>query len=667
MAENKRNFFLDMMMSGKPLDNRDEATMDTFVRYILLNSMIFLGGSLLVLFGLESIRNGAVLQGYFDLAMAFMTFVGFVVLRTDAPFAISGFLTVIPYLFLCAFLAHSGGVQGSGVLWMYSFPLLAIFLLGMRTGTILSLILLAGVAVSLFVPGVSPVTVHRSFALRTVGVYVLVLACTMIYEKTKVTKDRWVARLNRALQAERDEIAVMKDNLKDGLFLFDTDYLIQPQYSRALEGILSETDLSGRSFIDILGNSLQQKEKETLTDYFTMVFNRSYDAQMLEDINPLHRLSYFSVTTSEEKTLSCTFAPINRDDGRVYILGTVQDQTREVELQQQLSEEEGRRQDEMHALFEVIHVEPRVLNDFIEDAEYEFDRVNTILKDKEKSSQTVMVEIYQAVHAIKSNAVILGLDSFGTKLHALEAEIGTLRDNPDVSFQEVLHITVELDKLMKIKDGFKDLIDKIVSFNRGENRMQEEQVLVQTLERVVEKASSDLGKKAKLVVKGIDPHAMEYGPRRVIKEILMQLVRNAMYHGIENPEGRASGGKDEAGLINLSIEILDGNVMIQLTDDGKGLDFDAIRDRALSMNLVADARQLEDKNTLLQLLFSPGFTTVKEADMYAGRGVGLNLVRERIKEVKGSIKLQSEDGKGTLFRIFIPIGITARMESGQIA
>jgi len=424
MAENKRNFFLDMMMSGKPLDNRDEATMDTFVRYILLNSMIFLGGSLLVLFGLESIRNGAVLQGYFDLAMAFMTFVGFVVLRTDAPFAISGFLTVIPYLFLCAFLAHSGGVQGSGVLWMYSFPLLAIFLLGMRTGTILSLILLAGVAVSLFVPGVSPVTVHRSFALRTVGVYVLVLACTMIYEKTKVTKDRWVARLNRALQAERDEIAVMKDNLKDGLFLFDTDYLIQPQYSRALEGILSETDLSGRSFIDILGNSLQQKEKETLTDYFTMVFNRSYDAQMLEDINPLHRLSYFSVTTSEEKTLSCTFAPINRDDGRVYILGTVQDQTREVELQQQLSEEEGRRQDEMHALFEVIHVEPRVLNDFIEDAEYEFDRVNTILKDKEKSSQTVMVEIYQAVHAIKSNAVILGLDSFGTKLHALEAEIG---------------------------------------------------------------------------------------------------------------------------------------------------------------------------------------------------------------------------------------------------
>jgi len=236
-----------------------------------------------------------------------------------------------------------------------------------------------------------------------------------------------------------------------------------------------------------------------------------------------------------------------------------------------------------------------------------------------------------------------------------------------VSFEEVLHITVELDKLMKIKDGFKDLIDKIVSFNRSDNRMQEEQVLVQTLERVVEKAAADLGKKAKLAVKGIDPQAMEFGPRRIMKEILMQLVRNAVYHGIENPENRASGGKDEAGRIDLSIEVADGKVVIQLTDDGKGLDFAAIRERAERMNLVADRKRLDDKNTLLQLLFTPGFTTVKEADMYAGRGVGLNLVRERIREVKGSIKLQSEDGKGTLFRIILPMESPARIEGGQIA
>lgn len=654
MANASRNFFFNLMTSGKPIDSKNEETMDTFVRYILLNSMIFLGGSLLVVFGLASFRDNAVMQGYFDLSMASMTILAFVVLRTNAPFRISGFLTVIPYMCLCGFLANSGGVQGSGVLWMYSFPLLSIFLLGMGTGTVLSLGLLVYVGVSLFVPGMSPMTFPRAFAGRVVGVYTLVLVCTMVYEQTKVIKDRWVARLNRSLKAERDEITAMKDNLKVGLFLIDTDYVIQPQYSRALEDILSETDLSGKNFLDLLTSSIQQKERETLTDYYSMVFNRSYDAKMLEDINPLHQFTYFSVTTGEEKSLRCTFAPIDREDGKVYILGTVQDQTREVELQQQLSEEESKRQEEMRALFEVIHVEPRVLNDFIEDAEYEFDRINAILKDKDRSSQHVMIDIYQAVHAIKSNAVILGLNSFSTKLHELEREISALREKMDISFQEVLHITVELDKLMKVKDGFKNLIDKIVAYNLGTNRMQEEHVLVQTLETVISKASNDLGKKARLVVTTINPQAIERGPRRIIKEILMQLVRNSMYHGIENPEGRAAGGKDEAGQINLSIDLVNGKIEIQLTDDGRGLDFAAIRDKAERMNLLADKAQLDDKNALLQILFSPGFTTVTTADMYAGRGIGLNLVRERIKEVKGSIKLHSEDGKGTVFKIYIP-------------
>ena len=633
--------------------------MDMLMRYILLNSMIFLGSALLISFGLENIRIGATLQGIFNLSMATLNLCAFIILRTKAPFTISGFLTVVAFLFLCAFLAQSGGVQGSGVLWIYSFPLLAIFLIGMRSGTALSLLLLVSVAAFVFIPGASSMVYESAFAFRIVGVYVLVLVCTMVYEKTKVTKDQWVARLNRSLKAERDEIAVMKDNLKVGLFLMDTNYRIQPQYSRALEEILGEDELHEKNFLDLLNNSIQQKEKETLVDYFTMVFNRSYDAAMLEDINPLHQFTYYSVAGGEEKSLRCTFAPINREDGQVYIMGTIQDQTREAALELQLSAEENKRQEEMKALFEVIHVEPGVLKDFIEDAEYEFDRINTILKDKERTSQQVMVDIYQAVHAIKSNAVILGLISFSTKLHELEDKIRTLREKADISFQEVLHITVELDRLMKIKDGFNDLILKILSFNLGDNRMQEENVLVSTLEQVIEKASADLGKKARLVVGEINVQAMENGPRRIMKEILMQLVRNSMYHGIEHPEGRTTKGKEETGAIKLSIEMVEDKIYIQLTDDGKGLDFVEIREKAERMNLITDKKQLDDKNSLIQVLFSPGFTTVADnaADMYAGRGIGLNLVRERIKEVKGSMKLLSEEGKGTTFKIFIPVEI----------
>ncbi len=651
---------MNVMTSGRSFGSRDEATMDTMVRYILLNSMIFLGGTLLFLFGFESLRAGATVQGFFDLSMGFMTLVAFVVLRTEAPFVVSGLLTVIPYMMLCGFLAVSGGVQGSGVLWIYSFPLLSIFLLGMKAGTALSIVLLAGVAAAVYVPGVSPMTFEPSFAHRTVGVYVLVLVCTMVYERTKVAKDQWVARLTRELKAERDEIAAMKDNLKTGLFLMDRDFVIQPQYSRALESIIGEADLSGRNFLDLLKNSVQEKEHETLRDYFEMVFNKSYDAQMLEDINPLHEFTYVGIASGKTRTLRCTFAPIDRDDGKSYILGTLDDQTQETELRQQLSEEEGKRQEEMRALFEVIHVEPRVLNDFIADAEYEFDRINAAMKDKTRAAPDVVSEIYQGVHAIKSNAVILGLSSFSTKLHQLEDEIRDLREHADVSFQEILHITVELDKLMTIKDGFKGLIHKILSFNTGESRLQEEHVIVQSLQRVIDKAAADLGKRAKLAIRSIDPRAIERAPRRVVKDVLVQLVRNAMSHGIESPLERSQAGKGEEGLVSLAIGIVDDRIEIALTDDGKGLDFSAISAKARDLGLITDPARLSDRNSLLQVLFSPGFSTAKSTSMHAGRGVGLSYVRDRVRELKGSIRIQSEDGKGTTFRVTLPAELAAR-------
>jgi two-component system chemotaxis sensor kinase CheA len=649
------NFFLNIMTSGKPLFSRDEATMDTMVRYILLNSMIVLGCTLLVIFGYESMQRGAVYQAAFDFSMAGMTLVGFVILRTAAPFIISGFMTVIPYMMLCTFLAISGGPQGSGVLWAYSFPLLSIFLLGMKSGTVLSILLLGGLSAALYVPGLSPVEFHPAFAFRTVGVYILVLVCTMVYEQTKVTKDRWVARLTRTLEAERDEMATMKDNLKTGLFLMDKDFVIQPHYSRSMESVLSETNLSGKNFLDVLSNSVQGKEKETLRDYFTMVYNKSYDAQMLEDINPLYQFNYISVTHAEEKYLRCSFVPIDRDDGNVYILGTVDDLTREVELRRQLDEEENRRQDQMRAMFEVIHVEPRVLNDFIIDTEYEFDRINELLKDKSNAAAHVTNELYQGVHAIKSNAIILGLESFAAKVHKLEDEIKVLREHADVSFQEILHITVELDKIMKLKDGFKDIIGKIMAFNMSEGRLREEQVLTQTLQRVVDRAGTDMGKKAKLTIKKLDPTAIVAGPRRVMKEVLMQLVRNAMYHGIEKPDMRIAQGKGEAGVITLSIQVVSDKIVIQLSDDGNGLDFEKIHRKALEKALIPSSTALDDKNALMQALFCAGFSTAESADMHAGRGIGLNLVRDRVKECHGSIKLQSDTGKGTTFRIYLPL------------
>ncbi|MDR1933734.1 MAG: hypothetical protein LBQ57_13035, partial [Spirochaetales bacterium] len=312
---------------------------------------------------------------------------------------------------------------------------------------------------------------------------------------------------SEALKTERDEITAMKDNLKVGLFLMNRDYIIQPSYSKALENVLSMSELQGKSFISILSASIKAKEQETLKDYFTMIFERSFDQKMLEDINPLQELSYLHPETGEEKILRCSFAPVERERAEVFILATLQDITVEKELERQLAEEEDKRQEEMRSIFEIIQLEPQVFDDFIEDTEYEFDRINKILKDKNVSAQNAMIDIYQSVHAIKSNAIILGLESYSTKLQELESTISGLREQKEIPFEAVLHVTLELEQIMRERDKFQTTINKIASFRHKEFGRQDEYVLVQSLNRASEKACEALGKKVRLAAQDIDHEA----------------------------------------------------------------------------------------------------------------------------------------------------------------
>jgi two-component system chemotaxis sensor kinase CheA len=326
-------------------------------------------------------------------------------------------------------------------------------------------------------------------------------------------------------------------------------------------------------------------------------------------------------------------------------------------LQKKLVKEESLRQEEMRSLFEIFQIEPRVLNDFIEDMEYEFEQISQNLQNQAVSSNIIMVEVYQSIHAIKANALILGLEKFAAKLHDMESKIKQFRDKGDISFDDVLEITVDLEMLLREKDKLNALVERLQSFKLGGSgeRRQEEYVLVKTLTRACEKTAEDLGKKVQLEIKGIDKRALELGPRRVIREVLTQLVKNAVAHGIEPREERSAGGKAETGRISISIRVKEDQIYIRSQDDGRGLDFAAIQQKARDQHLFSNPEDLEDRRRLLQVIFTPGFSTAREVNLHAGRGIGLNMVRQRIQEVKGTIKLQTEPGKGTVFNIIIPL------------
>jgi len=460
----------------------------------------------------------------------------------------------------------------------------------------------------------------------------------------------------RIAKAERDEITVMKDSLKIGLFFMDKNFIIQPQYSRYLEEMLSEEDLVGKNFLDLLSTSFNDKEMSNIKDYFEMVLKRALDQDMLDDINPLGEFNYTNAESKSQKVFQCEFTVVEHMHEEEFILVTMYDVTVETELQRRLAEEEGRRQEEMKSVFELIQVEPRVFDDFLEDAEYEFDKINEILRNDKFSAHEALVEIYQSIHAIKANAVILGLNVFGDKAHNLESKIKKLREHKEPPFSDMLNLQMEIDKLSREKDGFKTTIEKLNSFKNGQSGKKHGQsryVLVESLTKTINKVSADVGKKIKFVVNEIDDEALEKGPRRIIKETLLQLARNSVVHGIESSEDRIANGKKESGVIRLSIKISGGQIHVKLADDGCGINCQKIAEKALRLHLIK-LKDANDKKLLLRLIFSAGFSTAETEGIHAGRGIGLSLVYDRVRSAKGKIKVQTKMGKGTIFHIILP-------------
>jgi chemotaxis protein histidine kinase CheA len=147
--------------------------------------------------------------------------------------------------------------------------------------------------------------------------------------------------------------------------------------------------------------------------------------------------------------------------------------------------------------------------------------------------------------------------------------------------------------------------------------------------------------------------------RRIAEQLVepcLQLVRNAVAHGIEPPEARAALGKSQAGTIALGARKLGNRLSLTIEDDGAGVDVADVRARAVEAGLVATAiAEATDDDTLLSLLFVPGFSTRESSDLLAGRGIGLDIARSVIQRMGGAIRLSSRAGIGFSARIDVPI------------
>ncbi|MCX6611651.1 MAG: chemotaxis protein CheA [Acidobacteria bacterium] len=180
--------------------------------------------------------------------------------------------------------------------------------------------------------------------------------------------------------------------------------------------------------------------------------------------------------------------------------------------------------------------------------------------------------------------------------------------------------------------------------------------------RMVHDLSAKLGKKIHLKCSG-EQTELDKTVLEKINEPLLHLIRNSIDHGIESPEARALAGKPEMGTVQLQASHRGGNVIVEISDDGAGLDLVKILAKARERGLVGPNEHLSKEKTE-ELIFAPGFSTAAQLSDVSGRGVGMDIVKRNIKELGGNIEIENRPGLGTKFTIKLPL--TLAILDGQI-
>jgi chemosensory pili system protein ChpA (sensor histidine kinase/response regulator) len=180
--------------------------------------------------------------------------------------------------------------------------------------------------------------------------------------------------------------------------------------------------------------------------------------------------------------------------------------------------------------------------------------------------------------------------------------------------------------------------------------------MVPRLRRIVRQISGELGKKVEFDVRNPEGEMDRNILERMVAP-LEHMLRNALDHGIESPGDRKKSGKPETGEVTLSLTREGGDVVLRMMDDGKGIPIPVIRDKAIRQGMMAESEQLNDRE-ILQFILQPGFSTAQQVTQISGRGVGMDVVASEIKQLGGSLDIDSREGQGTTFTVRLPFTVS---------
>jgi ligand-binding sensor domain-containing protein/HPt (histidine-containing phosphotransfer) domain-containing protein len=467
----------------------------------------------------------------------------------------------------------------------------------------------------------------------------------------------------RKLRAAKRETDNILNNVKEGLLLINKNYTVGSQYSKILEKLLNEQEIAQKNFIELLQGKIDEKLLKSTADFIDILYRDSFDQDMMDELNPLSEAKLNFYDENEIKYLTFNFRNIETDkhDEREIMI-TIRDITEQTILEQKLKESQEEAKRQMDSLVGILHIDPPMLREFIVSASEELEYVESLLQiDKMvKLNNETLKDIYRSIHSIKGNASLLAFKVFAEQAHHFEDKISELEEKETLQKSDLNVLKSELDKIKKLLNEVNGLLDRIGKIHEQmrPKRSYEREVLLNSLTNLVNQTAKDEGKKAKLDTSKFKIEEIPHKDRIFVKEIMIQLLRNSIAHGIESPKERKDKKKAEEAKIMISTFTDKSHYGFILRDDGRGIQLDKLKQKVVKkMKTSEDEIKNWDNDQIINMIFEQGITTADEANMVSGRGVGLDIVNQKVGSRKGDIKVSFEEDKFCEFKISIPQAI----------
>lgn len=496
---------------------------------------------------------------------------------------------------------------------------------------------------------------------QTVGIVLALLNFAFILFKFLRRLRTSDAEIEAVIQENREILT----SVREGLFLLTPEMQLGSQLSKSAHTLFGSTLQPGQNFFDVLQPLVSDKVLSEARDYIDLLFSPHVKEQLVQGINPLS-----SVKATVKNRLGQDFTRhlsfhFNRVQGAGkirHLLVTVQDISQKVELEERLQSERQRSQKEFSMLLKAFETDPATMRSFVERTEASLLEINDLLRSTSSvSSETQVLKAvdgaFRRIHAIKGDAASLGLDVLASLAHQFESELQKLKDGGQATGDTLLSLPLPLEDLLSKVGAFKAISARKTSGSESANPVTPD-AFNAALTNLTSDVSRDCQKSVSVTVRMGSVLDLPAHKVNQIRDIAIQLVRNAVVHGVEEPAQRAALGKNAEGQlqVNLTREAT-GEWQLSVRDDGAGLDAKRIRQKLIDLSWYTSA-QLEsfsDKQ-IISHIFKPGFSTANFsttglAGRHAGRGVGLDVVQTHVQSMGARLLLSTVPNQYTEFKV----------------